>query len=61
MIKLSWPELDDGLLSSFKARDIYTGKMDLSDQIDTMINIVEYNHIDCVALHKILEWIRSLI
>lgn len=61
LIKLTWPDLDDGLLSSFKARDIYTDRIESEDKIDSMINIVEYNHIDCVALYKILEWIRSLL
>ena len=28
------------------------------NKIDDIINIVEYNHIDCLALYKILEWMR---
>lgn len=60
-IKLRWPELDDGLLSSFKAKEIYMNRLDSDDKIDIMVSIVEYNYIDCIALLKILEWIRSLI
>jgi hypothetical protein len=60
-IKLSWPELDDGLLSSFKARDIYTDKVESENKVTTMIDIVEYNYIDCIALDMILKWIRDLI
>ncbi len=76
-IELVWPELDDGLLSSFKAKEIYSedieyldsldslepldslDSLDPVDKINNMINIVEYNYIDCLALYKILEWIRN--
>ncbi len=58
-IELKWPELDDGLLSSFKAKEIYLTDMEYSERADNMINIVEYNYIDCVALYKILEWMRK--
>ncbi len=58
-IELKWPELDDGLLSSFKAKEIYLTDMEYSERANNMINIVEYNYIDCVALYKILEWMRK--
>lgn len=64
-IEICWPELDDGLLSSFIAREIYSDtNIDKSidnyiNKIDDIINIVEYNHIDCLALYKILEWMRK--
>jgi len=58
-IELSWPELDDGLLSSFIANDIYNNKINEKDI--NIIKIVEYNYIDCIAIHKILIWMRSLL
>lgn len=58
-INLSWSELDDGLLSSFIARDIYIG-INLNSN-NEMYNIIEYNYIDCKALFKILEWMRKTI
>jgi hypothetical protein len=58
MIDLSWPELDDGLLSSFIAKDIYQNK---NISITNMISIVEYNYIDCLALDKLLVWMRNYI
>jgi hypothetical protein len=68
-INLSWPELDDGLLSSFKAREIYlqnnstnedtVDTVDSIDTTDTIIDIVEYNYVDCLALIKIFDWMRS--
>ena len=59
LINLSWSDLDDGLLSSFIAREIY-----LSEKINKnveMINIAEYNFIDCKAVYTILEWMRENI
>ncbi len=57
LINLSWSDLDDGLLSSFIARDIYTG-INLKHNND-MYFIIEYNYIDCKALHLLLEWMRK--
>ena len=63
LIKLSWSDLDDGLLSSFKAREIYIGKKTKtsidSDNNDQMYSIIEYNYIDCKALYCILNWMRK--
>jgi len=61
MIDLSWPELDDGLLSSFIARDIYNNKLEIYDTNSKIINIVEYNYIDCIAIEKLLGWMRRYI
>ena len=58
-INLAWSDLDDGLLSSFIARDIYYNQNNNSN--DDMFNIIEYNYIDCKALFKILEWMRKVI
>jgi hypothetical protein len=61
-IDLCWSDLDDGLLSSFIARDIYNNKlMAMADVNNNIINIVEYNYIDCVAIDKLLEWMREYI
>jgi hypothetical protein len=57
-IDLVWSELDDGLLSSFLARDIYLNIS--NDKMTININsIIEYNMIDCKALYCILEWMRK--
>jgi len=61
MIDLCWPELDDGLLSSFIARDIYNNKINKNNLNQDIINIVEYNYIDCIAIEKLLEWMREYI
>ena len=71
-LDLVWPELDDGLLSSFIAKDIYfyddfktDSKTDLktnntNSYVFNMINIVEYNYVDCIAIYKLLEWMRKV-
>ena len=67
LINLSWSDLDDGLLSSFIARDIYVGnnldmQNDQNDQINTtMYDIIEYNYIDCKALYLLLNWMRKTV
>lgn len=58
-INLSWSDLDDGLLSSFIARDIYNNTDSESNQ--NMYFIIEYNYIDCKALFELLNWMRSKI
>ena len=58
LLQLKWPELDDGLLSSFIAKSIYKGEIN-NLQNNNIINITEYNYIDCIALNKILVWMRS--
>ncbi len=58
-INLSWSDLDDGLLSSFIARDIYT-KEEQTHNIQ-MHNIIEYNYVDCKALHCVLDWMRKTV
>ncbi len=64
-IDLVWPELDDGLLSSFIAKDIYAitnfkNKSGTNSYVFNMINIVEYNYIDCIAIYKLLDWMRNV-
>jgi hypothetical protein len=66
-INLVWPELDDGLLSSFIARDIYLNPVNnnvnnnVNNKVFNLINIVEYNYIDCLAIDKLLKWMRSYL
>jgi hypothetical protein len=61
MINLEWSDLDDGLLSAFIARDIYKNK-NLNESLNNnMQDIVEYNYIDCKALHLILNYIRKYL
>ena len=59
MINLKWPELDDGLLSSFIAKNIYKNKISVDEKIKNMIDIVEYNYVDCIAINKLLEFMRN--
>ncbi len=59
LIELKWPELDDGLLSSFIAKNVYKNKFDDDEKINMIINITEYNYIDCLALNKILDFMRN--
>ncbi len=61
LIKLEWPDLDDGLLSAFIARDIYKNLTLTENLNNNMQDIVEYNYIDCKALYLILNCIRSYI
>ena len=56
-IDLKWNELDDGLLSAFIANDIYKGIEDS----DKLIEIIEYNYIDCYALHLLINFIRNYV
>jgi hypothetical protein len=58
-ITLSWSDLDDGLLSSFIARDIYNKKCSL-DPNNEMYSIIEYNYNDCKALYLLLDWMRNI-
>lgn len=59
-IQFVWSELDDGLLSSFLARDIYMGKNNDSEKFN-IGEIIEYNLIDCQALKIIIQWMRKVI
>ena len=58
-INIVWPELDDGLLSSFIARDIYLSKCEESDK--QMYSIVKYNWIDCKAMWVLIQWMRNCV
>ena len=61
-IDTEWSSLDDGLLSSFIARNIYLNKKDDINNINKeMVSIVEYNYIDCRAMLDVLEWMRRFI
>jgi hypothetical protein len=59
-ININWSDLDDGLLSSFIARDIYMNSNIITDKNNEMVSIVEYNYIDCLAINKILDCLRRL-
>jgi len=62
MIELMWPDLDDGLLSAFIAKDIYKCfTHDNNSNNNNMQDIVEYNYIDCKALYLILTYIRHYL
>jgi hypothetical protein len=59
LIDLEWPELDDGLLSMFMAKDVYKNSDNINVNNKNMKNIVEYNFIDCKALFVILDYLRN--
>ena len=68
LISLKWNDLDDGLLSAFIAKDIYENKNydnnnnnDDNDEksYQTIINLIDYNKIDCLALHVLIDFIRN--
>jgi len=58
-INIVWSDLDDGLLSSFIARDIYNNKN--NDSNKNMYNIIKYNLVDCKAMLILIEWMRKSI
>jgi hypothetical protein len=60
LLDLCWPELDDGLLSSFIAKQIYQYNTNSNiSKNKEMEDIVEYNFIDCKALYELLIFIRK--
>lgn len=68
-INIQWSDLDDGLLSSFIARDIYTQNSNLStnnNKVDietnkNMYDIIKYNLIDCKAMLVLINWMRNSV
>ena len=58
-INIIWSDLDDGLLSSFIAKDIYDNDNNNSNK--DMYNIIKYNLIDCKAMLVLIEWMRKSI
>jgi hypothetical protein len=58
LINIKWPDLEDGLLSSFMAKDIYEHN-DNKNKNNFIIDITEYNYIDCKSLDYILNFIRN--
>lgn len=70
LLSLKWDELDDGLLSSYKAHDIYENNIYPFDYIpDISMNlklvelnsIIKYNEIDCKAVFLLLQLVRSIM
>jgi hypothetical protein len=59
-INLTWSDLDDGLLSSFIAKDIYDN-INITNPNSNMFDIIEYNYIDCKALFELLQWMRKSV
>jgi hypothetical protein len=69
LLSLKWDDLDDGLLSSYKAHSIYECSISPFDYMqDITINskiselnaIIKYNEIDCKAVSLLLQLIRPL-
>jgi hypothetical protein len=61
LINLEWSDLDDGLLSTFIAKEIYkeNHKDNSAQNNKNMENIIEYNFIDCKALYTIINFLRK--
>ena len=57
LVKFKWNSFDDGLLTSFIARDIYNKKINDKKLFN---NIIKYNEIDCKALYTLLKFIRNI-
>lgn len=65
-ITIVWPDLDDGLLSSFIAKDIYeteqnNNKSKLLNFNKEMYEIIQYNLIDCKAMWVLIDWMRKSV
>ena len=62
MIDVKWgEELQDGLLSSFLARDLYENKDKNRENNIDFESIIRYNMVDCKAVREILRYIRGYI
>ena len=61
-IKIKWSDLDDGLLSSFIAREIYTPvSTNDFEPNKNMYDIIKYNLIDCKAMWVLIDWMRKCV
>ncbi len=70
LLSLKWDDLDDGLLSSYKAHDIYENTVSPFDymqditinaKISELNSIIKYNEIDCKAVLLLLQLIRAYV
>ena len=66
LLSLKWDDLDDGLLSSYKAHDIYEIPISMHDitmnsKIRELDSIIKYNEIDCKAVSLLLQLIRTYV
>lgn len=57
-IDIEWSDLEDGLLSSLMAKKIYEENEE--DKNNFIVDITEYNCIDCKSLYEILNFIREI-
>lgn len=60
-IKIEWEYLDDGLLSSFIAKEIYTNPNSNLDVNKNIYEIIKYNLIDCKAMLELIKWMRKCV
>ncbi len=61
-ITIEWADLDDGLLSSFIAKDIYTNNFSNEKELNkNMYDIIKYNLIDCKSMNVLIDWMRNSI
>ncbi len=70
LLSLKWDELDDGLLSSYKAHNIYENAISpfdymqditINSKISELNSIIKYNEIDCKAVFLLLQLIHSYV
>ena len=59
LLSLKWDDIDDGLLSSYKAYSIYENSNENEYGNNTIMSIVNYNEIDCKAVYLLLLLIRT--
>jgi len=68
LLLLKWDDLDDGLLSSYKAHDIYETPISpfdymhditMNSKVRDLESIIKYNEIDCKAVYLLLQLIRK--
>ena len=70
LLSLKWDDLDDGLLSSYKAHNIYENAVSPFDymqditinaKINELNSIIKYNEIDCKAVFLLLQLIHAYV
>lgn len=70
LLSLKWDDLDDGLLSSYKAHDIYENQISPFDYMHNITvnfkkceldSIIKYNEIDCKAVSLLLQLIHQYV
>ena len=59
LIDFKWLDMDDGFLAMFIARDVYNNIYSKDETNEKIQSLCKYNEIDCFALFKLLDFIRT--